>query len=145
MSSTEKTNKYFIYHSEIPLIPSEFQFIDYRKTKKIKKAKEIFIFDLLDFVDNLQQQTVLDEIKKALDSDGVIYIQGTDAHGISSALLNNQIDLETYNNLAFASSRKHISNMGRIITLLKEAGFVIYEAKFVNGVQYSLKCGKPNE
>jgi len=144
-TTTTKTHKYFIYHSEMPLVPSEWQYINYTKISKIKKAKEIFLFDLLDFIDTMQQKSLLENIKNCLANDGIIHIQAADIHSISSAILNNQIDIETYNNLIFSPSRTRINSMGRMITLLKEVGFSILEAKFINGVQYSLRCGKPNE
>ena len=140
-----KIHKYFVYHSEMSLVPSDWQYINYTKISKIKKAKEIFVFDLLDFIDTMQQKSLLEDIKNCLASDGTIHIQAADIHSISSAILNNQIDIDTYNNLIFSSSRTRINSMGRMITLLKEAGFSILEAKFVNGVQYSLKCGRANE
>jgi hypothetical protein len=142
--TSNKSKKYFVYHSELPIIPQDLQFIEYNKIKKIKKAKEIFILDLLDFIDNIQKNSFLEEVSSCLDSDGVLCIQATDIYGVSSAVLNNQIDIETYNNLVFSQHKKNISSMGRIITLLKDAGLVILESKFVNGVQYSIKCGKNN-
>lgn len=139
-----KPNKYFVYNSELPNLPTDLKFIEPSKIKKIKNAKEIFILDLLDFTETNEQVQICKNINESLHKDGVLFVQGVDIYGLSSAVLNNQIDIQTYNNLVFSPYKFRISTMGNIITLLKEAGFVVLEAKFINGVQYSIKCGKQN-
>lgn len=144
MTNTKNTKnyKYFLYYSELPVIPSDWQFIELTKIKKIKKAKEILIMDLLDFVDTNQKLQLCQDIYNSLNKDGVLLIQGEDIYSLSAAVLNHQIDMQTFNNLLFRSHRQSASSMGSTISLLKEAGFVILEAKFINGIQYSIKCGK---
>lgn len=143
MSNT-KTNKYFIYNFELSTIPSDLKFMEPSKIKKIKNATEIFILDLLDFIDINEQTQICQDINSALHKDGFLFVQGVDVHGVSAAVLNNQIDVQTYNNLVFSPSKVRLSSIGSILTLLKETGFIILEAKFINGVQYSIKCGKKN-
>lgn len=143
MSNT-KTNKYFVYNAELSGVPEELKFVESNKINKIKNAKEIFILDLLDFVHVIDQTQVCKDIYDALHKDGALFIQGVDAHSVCAALLNNQIDIKTYNNLVFAPSKLRLSSIDNILSLLKECGFIILEARFVNGLQYSVKCGKKN-
>lgn len=140
--SNIKSNKYLVYHSELPMIPKDFQFIELSKIKKIKKAKEILILDLLDFFDTTQKVQTLKEISSCLTKDGELFIQGTDIYSLSSAVINNQIDTQTYNNLVFSPSKKGISTMGSMLSIVKEADLLLLEAKFINGIQYYIKCGK---
>lgn len=143
--TNNKNHKYFLYHSELPVIPSDWQFIEASKVKKIKKAKEILIMDLLDFVDTNQKLQLCQDIYGSLNKDGVLLIQGVDVYSLSAAILNHQIDIQTFNNLLFHSCRKSTNSMGGMITLVKETGFVVLEAKFINGIQYSIKCGKSTD
>lgn len=132
--------KYFVYHHNLNILDDSYEYIEYSKLKKIKKADEIFVFDMLDFLDHEQQKESLKLIASKLKNLGTIKVQGVDALLLSSALLNKQIDLQLYNNILL-NGKKYIHTMGQIRQLVQDAGYVILETKFLNGIQYYLNCG----
>ncbi len=138
-----KNTKYYVYLNEIPTL-NNYSFVEYTKIKKLKKSDDIFLFDILDFLnDDDGRLKFLSEIAKKLKKDGVIQIQGIDAILLSSAVLHKQIDLLTYNNLVF-NGRKILHTTSSIFKLLQENGFVVLDHKIINGIQYYVRAGSIN-
>lgn len=143
MSINKTSNKYIVYYNEIQNPPQDYKFVEYNKHKKIKKALDILIYDLLDYVDEKDYDTTLNDLVSCLTKDGTITIQSVDAYALASALLNKQIGLDIFSSVL--NSRKRISTLSKNMNKIKELGLSIIEAKFINGLQYYIRFGKLND
>jgi hypothetical protein len=137
--------KILLYNTTIDILEDKYDYVDVKKLQETPDesiSSDIFIFDLLDNMTYQEADSLLKLIQNKILSKTTIDIQSIDIFAISSSLLNQHIDIETYNAAILGTGKKHIKSLEKIISLLKNNNFHILETKFINGIQYYVKAEK---
>lgn len=118
-----------------------FDFFDVKQLKKIKKksVEEIYIGDLLDYIDQDNCASLLAEIISKISSGGKLYIQGIDAKALASAFVYNHINIDIYKNLLY-NNKTNIHTLGYLRNLLSRFGGIeISKCRYINNMQYYIE------
>ena len=103
--------------------------------------EEIYIGDLLDYIDYNESMALLDLIKNKLNSGGAIIVQSSDLYALSSAVVFGDIDIQT-SKLVIYNEKKSMYTMHEIETELKNRQLSIIEKKYINIFEYYIKAIK---
>lgn len=117
-----------------------------KKTKK-SSVSEVFLYDLFDYTDQVDNLELLKSIVAKLKPGGKIYIQGTDAKLLSSAYLYGQMDIVLYRSMLFGGyagfDKKNIFTVSDIKNLISDIDNLKFsEIKYINAIQYYVECCK---
>lgn len=140
MSKTKNKETKIYLHIINPSIGIEgFEFFDLKQIKKIKKASisEIYIGDLLDYIDIDNENQIISEIINKLSPKGKLHVQGVDAKSLASYLIYNNINVELYRNILYNNNKKNIHTLGSLKNLLSFYGNLqLNKARYINNIQY---------
>lgn len=103
--------------------------------------KQIIINDLLDYIDYNEASAVLDSILNKLDKHGEVIVQSIDIKHISSAIVFNDIDIQTAKAVLF-NGKRTIYSMNEIENELKNRNLEIIEKKYINIFEYYIRAKK---
>ena len=144
-SKNKQPKKYFIHYNKPPVDISGFDFYDFAKLNKIKDStiKEIFIYDLLEYVPFMDVHSIYNELLDKLEPNGLLHIQGTDSKSLCLSLLSSQIDNNAFRSMIFGAKKINIMSFNELRKLLESNGKAyITKTKFINALQYYVECCK---
>jgi len=146
LQKTDKEKKLLYLHFIKPLVELEkFEFFDLNNIKKIRRSSvdEIFIGDLLDYLDDENAITLLNNLCLKIKKNGKLYIQSNDAKCLCAALIYDNINTKIYKNILFSYQKKNIFTLNEIKRMIRSIDSLgIEKCKFLNGVQYYIECHK---
>lgn len=142
----DKSRKLLYLHIVKPLVELEkFEFYDLNDIKKIRRSSidEIYIGDVLDYLDDDNTLILLHDIHLKLRKGGKLYIQSNDSKCVAAALIYDNINSKIYKNIVFSYQKKNIFTLTEIKRIIGSIeGLKIDKCKFLNGVQYYIECQK---
>jgi hypothetical protein len=129
-------------HVISPSIPIEgFDFFDIKQFKKVKKksVEEIYIGDLLDYIDQDNCAALLADIISKISKNGKLFIQGIDAKALASAFVYNHINIDIYKNILY-NNKVNIHTLGSLRNFISGFGELeISKCKYINNMQYYIE------
>ena len=138
---------YFIHIKKPASELEDYQFILLDKIEKKLKPESIdniYIHDLLDYLNPNIVREVLKLIKSKLKKHGKLYFQGIDVKSLSSSLLYGQINLPTFRSMIYGIDfdKQSIYSISEIKNIIYDLGLRIDRTQFINGSQYYIECNK---
>lgn len=138
---------YFIHIKKPTVELEDYQFIfldKIEKKLKISSIDNIYIHDLLDYLNPNIVIEILKLIKSKLKKHGKLYIQGIDVKSLSSSLLYGQINLSTFRSMIYGIDfdKQSIYSIGEIKNIIHDLDLRIDRIQFINGSQYYIECNK---
>jgi predicted SAM-dependent methyltransferase len=104
-------------------------------------CEQIYIGDLLDYLNYNEAMVILDILVDKLALSGSICIQSADLFLLCSAVVFNDIDQQV-SKLVLFNNKKTIYNMSEIQTELNNRNLEIVEKKYINIFEYYIKASK---
>lgn len=146
LKKTDKEKKLLYLHLIKPLVElDKFEFFELKDIKKIRRSSidEIFIGDLLDYLDDDSAIIILNDLCLKLKKGGKLYLQSNDVKCVAAALIYDNINTKIYKNIIFSYQKKNIFTLSEIKRMLNSIeSLSIERCKFLNGVQYYIECHK---
>ena len=105
-------------------------------------CEEIIAENTLDNLSN-PQEYLIEAIKK-LRGNGIIRLSGNDIVEISKNIITGTMTIDAANQVLYATGRKSINNMFKLIAILEQAGLKIIDKRLF-GVQYFIRGQKTND
>jgi hypothetical protein len=127
-----------LFHTYRPeALPVGLQYEDINRldTYEDNSLSEIMLADTLDFYTNDQAINLIQKLSAKITKNGSLEIQGTDINQLSLAVINNNIDINTVNDVLYPM-KKSISTMLDMQNLLKSYQFTITQKRYVNLFEY---------
>lgn len=145
MNETTEIKKYFVY-LQPPLAKIDgFEFLHIKdiETMSLLSLDYVYIYDLLDYIDEQSCEKTLKLIKSRLKTNGRLIFQGTDIQSLSASLIYGQIELATFKSMIYGTGKKTSYTISNIKTILNDiSGLEISKIQFINGSQYYIECVK---
>jgi hypothetical protein len=111
------------------------------ETVQDNSCEEIYIADLLDYVNYNEAMIILDDLVRKISLGGTLIIQSADLFLLSSAITFNDIDQQIAKMVLF-NNKKTIYNLQEIESELKNRNLDILEKKHINIFEYYIKATK---
>jgi hypothetical protein len=139
--------KYFIhfFKPDNNKILDVYEFYDIKKINKIKteSVSNIFLYDLLGYIEQPNVLPLIKDIVGKLSIGGHLYIQDNDIKLLCSSYLSNQINTAIYKNIVYSKGKINCSTLCEIKDIMYNISCLdIIEIKFLNAFQYYIGCQK---
>jgi len=136
--------KIFLHFIKPDFLPIESEFVNINEIDKLDNegCDLIYMSDVLDYISYNEATSLLDHVFSKLSASGEIIIQSVDLYHLASAIVFDNIDIETSKLILYGNNKKNIFTIYDIQTELANRKIDIVEQKYVNIFEYYIRAKK---